>query len=264
MTDSRIFSIATVGGSSFEVTVPLTGRVEDLYNECGKHDLIKNPFFTLATEDHSILDCLSAPLPEATSLTLILESFENVACESARKILESAPVAGESACPSDFSEKAQLGLCRDLGKFPTKDFKNDPRMDECASYHDFDLGEYRVVQATLVDGLGKYRSLVGVINLGDGDCNTGMWGPLYLRPDFREVGGLKSSGDTESQIALTDSSWYEAPANYPKSGGAILLGGGENASSTLERHLALALTGAFWDLVSPGEEDWPDAEANED
>merc|ERR1712060_763778 len=84
----------------------------------------------------------------------------------------------------------------------------------------------------------------GVINEGDGDANTGMWGSVYLRPGLQEVATIRSCGDTESEWTIKDDTWYTAPsAPLPDCGDDGLCGGG-NATTPLSKHLAHAL--ASW------------------
>merc|ERR1711972_774139 len=97
---------------------------------------------------------------------------------------------------------------------------------------------------TLIDGKEKPLKMIGVINSGDADCNSGFWGSVYLRPDFIEIGGIISSGDTESTWEIKDGSWYAAP-EPPILRNRNDLCGGRNSKSPLETHLSHALAAAM-------------------
>merc|ERR1712224_860744 len=87
----------------------------------------------------------------------------------------------------------------------------DPRMADFME-DDYDSCEYTVLEMTLIDGKDQHARLIGVINDGDADCNSGFWGAIYLRPTFKEVGSIVSSGDTESTWEITDDTWYTQPS----------------------------------------------------
>mmetsp|Transcript_7051 Transcript_7051/g.17706 ORF Transcript_7051/g.17706 Transcript_7051/m.17706 type:complete len:81 (-) Transcript_7051:168-410(-) len=76
---------------------------------------------------------------------------------------------------------------------------------------------------------------------------AGTIGSIYLRPSFKEVGGILSYGDTGSKWDITDASWYKVPASVPPCNSE--LSGGSNAQSPLENHLACALSIAFWGRI---------------
>eukprot|EP00401_Gymnodinium_catenatum_P044989 CAMPEP_0117577808 /NCGR_PEP_ID=MMETSP0784-20121206/63629_1 /TAXON_ID=39447 /ORGANISM="" /LENGTH=215 /DNA_ID=CAMNT_0005377353 /DNA_START=310 /DNA_END=953 /DNA_ORIENTATION=+ len=190
--------------------------------------------FHLVGQDGQRFDNPSEAVPGNLALHCVSEDLTSL-CPPAQRILEAA--APEALPESqDMLGRFRLGRCRELGSFPTPEWKEDPRMPDFVEYHDFKIGFYRVCELMLIDGNNKRARLVGVINDGDADCNTGLWGPIYLRPSLREVGAIRSSGDTESEWEIADGSWYTAPA-------AALppcksdLAGGPSAKTPLETHL---------------------------
>jgi len=144
----------------------------------------------------------------------------------------------------EIRERLHLGTCRRLGEFPTQEWKEDPRMADFMEYHNYSFCRYNVLELTIIDGSGQPARLLGVINDGDADCNSGFWGSVYLRPSFTEIGGIVSSGDTESSWEINDAAWYVEPSPpLPKNRNDLC--GGSNAESPLETHLSHALAAAM-------------------
>jgi len=238
----RTFAAQTLGGTGFEVTVPSDCRAERLVEELAQADK-PGMLFHLVAEDGSILDDMSAPLPAGRRLTVVVENPSPL-CGAAQEVLRKAG-RPEARGDAETLARFRLGRCGRIGDFPSAEWKEDPRMEDCMSYHDYELGRYEVLELTLIDGEGKHRRLVGVINSGDADCNTGFWGSVYLRPGFEEVGGILSYGDTESKWEIQDSSWYTAPSTPLEPCKGDLVGGPE-AETPLETHLAHALAMAYY------------------
>jgi len=139
-------------------------------------------------------------------------------------------------------ERLGLGTCRKLGEFPTKEWKEDPRMPDFMKDHDYGICRYNVLEMTIIDGAGTPARLIGVIN--DGDEDNGFWGSVYLRPSFKEIGGL-STGDAESCWEINDAAWY-VEHSRPLPQNKKLECGGPNAESQLETHLSHALAFAMY------------------
>lgn len=86
-----------------------------------------------------------------------------------------------------------------LGYFPTKEWKDDPTMPDFVSYHKFKLGFYTVAEFDMTDASGKvHEKVTTVINNGDGDCNSGHWGGIFVETQC--IAKIWSSGDTESTV----------------------------------------------------------------
>ena len=95
-----------------------------------------------------------------------------------------------------------------IGSFATGKWKEDPEMPDFLSYHNYELGIYRVADVEIFDGNDGTKKLTVVINDGDGDCNTGYWGAIFEQCDKKEIARIISSGDTETTIRA------EVPNNY--------------------------------------------------
>lgn len=233
----RVFKVQSLGGTGFEVSVPSKSTVEDLSSQVGSVGSC-GVLFHLISEDGTMLDDPSGPLPSGSTMSVVKENPEPL-CKAAQMVLNAAVWVQGNGRHENLA-LLHLGKCCCFGKFPTKEWKDDPRMADFMEYNNFELGEYNIYQLTLVDGAGKYKELIGVINTGDADCNSGFWGSVYLRPEFKEVGGIFSRGDSESKWEITDGSWYIAPSSaLPQCENELT--GGVNASTPLETHLAHAL-----------------------
>jgi len=135
-------------------------------------------------------------------------------------------------------------------------------MSRWAAFTDYKYGKYYVLEMTLIDGKDDHLRLLGIINTGDADCNTGYWGSVYTRPDFKEIATLE--GDTNSSHWNTDDtvdtvdSCYTAPSpalpkcNNPDQGPLL---GGQSAESPFEVHLSHALGLALCGKISPPADD---------
>lgn len=243
-TDVRQFKVKTVGGSEREIVVPGDANITYLEAQVAQamglglcfslatmgeekpstplplagQRLARKPRRKATPADEKFAQAPAA-LPIADDITCIIENPSSL-CVAAQEVLKR--VRPKVLNSKDFKELAETGLgrCRTLGSLKTAQFKEDPYMPEWMAYHledDMDIGKYDVVELELIDGAKKCHKLVGVINDGDADCNSGLWGPIYLRPSFKMVGGITSSGDTESEWKISDSSWYveDAMATYP-------------------------------------------------
>lgn len=81
-----------------------------------------------------------------------------------------------------------------IGIFPSNGWLEDPTYDEI--FHDREyLGNYRVVDFDVTDGNGSVMKLNAVINIGDGDSNTGFWGAVFKRYTSKKVVTIYSFSD---------------------------------------------------------------------
>jgi len=74
-----------------------------------------------------------------------------------------------------------------------------------------------------------------------------MFGSIYLRPNFQEIGKLHNKGSDglgsgSSEWRFEDQSWYEDHATPLPSCESERCGGGERAKTPLQMHLAHALS----------------------
>lgn len=228
-------------GRSFEVSLPAASSVGDLLQKV-REEPETGPYLYICCDGGEILDDPSAPLPGISQLTCIAENPAPL-CPAALKVFKAVRPGPGNGEPEDL-HRLHLGKCRKLGSFPTRRWKNDPRMAEMVDFHNFEIGRYNVVEMALIDGSGQLCRLLGVINVGDADGNFGFWGSVYLRPAFQEIGGLNDSGDTESTWDIKDDSWY-VPHSSPPPRNEDSLMGGTNAKTPLETHLSHALATAF-------------------
>lgn len=240
--EARTFQASTLGGRAFAVSVPGGSTVGDLWEECSRAGGL-GALFALVPEGGP---GLSAALPAGSHLSIVAEKPESTVCEAACKVLREA-TAGVGRGSAEELRQCCLGRCRYLGAFPTKLWTEDPRMAEFMKSHDYGFCEYEVLELTLIDGADRHHQLIGVINAGSADFNSGHWGSIYLRPSFQEVGGILSYGDTASKWDITDASWYKDPARVPPCKSKLL--GGWNAETRLENHLSCALSMAYWGSV---------------
>merc|ERR1711879_717050 len=171
-------------------------------------------------------------------------------CEAAEKVLKSSGGKKPEADTEEMRQKKEalrLGTCRELGDFPSSEWKDDARMPDFMwdGEHFNDMGKYYVLDLTLIDGNDEQKKLIGVINGGDADANSGVWGSVYLMPGFEEIGGIISTDeDSVSKWEISDASWYTPPAT-PLPRNRLGLCGGPDSTSPLETHLSHALTVAM-------------------
>jgi len=244
----RTFKVTTLGGEDFEVKIPARGNVGDLETEVAKSRGL-GLCFTLVGPDNQQLNDISAPLPELNEISCHVENPSEL-CAAAQKVLQGALPEGKE-CPEQ-REALHLGRCRTLGEsfagskwkkgFIDSDFLDAEvdSGDETDSEIDM-FGDYDVYEFTLIDGDDKCHRLIGVINSGSADANTGMWGSVYLRPGFQEVGKIVATGGSESTWSSKAGAWYKDPSTPLKRCENALCGGGHHASTPLCNHLAHAL-----------------------
>lgn len=237
----RTFSIKTLGGEEFEVSVPGHSDVGDLEAEVAK-TMGLGLCFTLIGTDGQLLNDISVPLPKEGQLSCQVESPSQL-CAAAQKVLQKKVPKGKEST-EERREDLHLGRCRALGRFPCEMWTEggiDPDiLDDDGDTH-FDLfGAYCVYEFTLMDADDKRLRLIGVINDGDEGSNSGMWGSVYLRPGLQEVGTIRSNEECSSIWAFQDESWYKAPQTLPQCDDKMF-GGSENAKTPLQNHLAHAL-----------------------
>jgi len=235
----RQFKVKMLGGSELEVAVRADGNVTDLEVQVAKAMGLGLCFRLVATDEQ--ISQASESLPAGNGITCIVEN-PSALCAAAQKALLQAPQKWD---PTELKKLADIGLgrCRTVGSFDTAQFKEDPYMPKFMHEHfEFgtDIGRYYVIEFSLIDGAKKCHQLIGVINEGDADCNSGFWGPVYLRPEFKRVGGLISWGDGESKWKISDRSWYhDADTGLFSCGNEWC--GGPQARTPLTEHLAHAL-----------------------
>lgn len=246
----RTFNVTTLGGEEFEVNISAQGNVGDLETEVAKSRGL-GLCFTLIGPNNQQLNDISAPLPDGNEISCHVENPSEL-CAAARKVLNDALPEGKE-CPEE-REVLRLGRCRKLGEsFPGSKWKKGG-IDSAISHAEVDsgdetnseidmYGDYDVYEFTLIDGDDKCHRLIGIINGGDADANTGMWGSVYLRPGFQEVGKILSTGDCQSRWSSKAGAWYNDPSTPLKQCNVALFGG-HHASTPLCNHLAHALESA--------------------
>lgn len=239
---ARTFTTKTLGGSQSEVSLPGSADVGDLEAAVAKATGV-GFCFSLLDASGKQLDDISAPLPADAELHLHVENASEL-CAAAQRVLKSTFRRGTED-PEKLST-LRLGSCRTLGSFPGSEWKEggiESAISDIESDDEtYDMyGSYDVCEFTLLDADGKRLRLVGVINNGDADSNTGMWGSVYLRPALQEVGTIRSHGDSESVWSFEDAAWYKAPSAPLPRCVDTLRGGGRNATTPLHTHLAHAL-----------------------
>ena len=102
---------------------------------------------------------------------------------------------------------APLSNIQLVGNFPTSAWRDDPTMPDFCAMHKYRLGHYCVADLTLTDGANQKHDLTMIVNMGDGDCNTGYWGGVFRRlgsgdgdDTYQTVARVWSTGDTETTI----------------------------------------------------------------
>jgi hypothetical protein len=101
-----------------------------------------------------------------------------------------------------------------LGYFPTVKWKDDPMMPEFCAYHKFRIGYYQVANCDLCDASGNVMQLTVVVNVGDGDCNSGYWGGVFQRYAPHDcIAQFESSGDTETTTRQQQQQQQEGVSN---------------------------------------------------
>lgn len=250
----RTFKVKSLGGEVVEVKIPGRSDVGALEAAVAKEKGL-GLCFTLIDADGQQLNNISAPLPMVSEVSCQVEN-PFALCKAAQEVLKKAKPHGKE--DADLVADLRLGRCRTLGgPFSGSRWKKGG-IDSAISDIEVDSGDetdeeidmygsYDVYELTIIDGNDKRHRLIGVINGGDADANTGMWGSVYLRPAFQEVGKLRSNGDCESVWTFEDdASWYKDPPfpGFAECGNRIC-GGGENAKTPLQHHLAHALEKAF-------------------
>lgn len=249
----RSFTLAMLS-KTVGVKVPCDGNVGDLLDVAAK-ELGVGPFFNLWDASGQILDDKSAPLPSVPTVTCVVEDASSL-CPAARRVLEQPAPELELGEPRKL-QKLRLGRCRSLGTFPTSEWKEDSRMADCCfipASMNYQVGLYRVLELTIIDGRDQPMRLIGVINEGYDMRSSGYWGSFFLRPGFQDIGGISGDGDEESDWDIQDDSWYVAPSPaLPRCDSALC--GGESADSPLETHLAHALALALRGTTRQIEED---------
>lgn len=253
-TGTRQYKVRMIGGAAVDVTVLSTGNVADL--EVQVASMMRLGFcFSLLVADEKLGQPL-ASLPDGDDITCVVESPSSLSAAIAQRVVNAAP---KRWGPEELKNlaKAHLGRCRTVGTFETTLLKEDSYIPDFIREHieddlGMEMGRYYVLELEIIDGASKCHKLLGVINEGDADCNTGYWGPVYLRPSFKQVGGLVSCGDCESEWKISDNSWYnDTNADSDAYGfgatfGANALCGGSNACTTLQHRLAKAVEVAIF------------------
>jgi len=245
---SRTFQVHSIGGSVLEVSVPSNGDVDELssrISSIGSHGML----FHLISRDGTVLGDLAGPLPTECKLNIIKENPSPL-FEAAQTVLHQATWP-QTRGTTDHLESLRLGKCCQLGEFEDEGMNDVLEFFEGMSFDSvFESMKnadpnYTVFQMTLIDGSDKCKHLIGVINTGFPDANTGMWGEIYLRPEFKTVGNIRDVGtDSESVWEITDSTWYVPPSvALPECKNRMT--GGNHASSPLEIHLSHALEIAY-------------------
>ena len=86
-----------------------------------------------------------------------------------------------------------------IGIFPSSGWLEDPTYDEIFHGRDY-IDNYRVVDFDVTDGNGSVMKLNAVVNIGDGDCNTGFWGAVFERDTSKKVVIIHSFSDTATKV----------------------------------------------------------------
>lgn len=241
----RTFRVRTSGGLSaadgeqFEVQVLADSNVGLLEEEISRK--CKVGFCVSLFAGDQMLCDTSACLPAVEELTAIPESLAEL-CPAARRVLERSFRSGLE--DPEALQRLRLGRCRCLGKFPGSQWKRGGIQSAISDIESGDgddrydmYGSYSVYELTLVMEGEKRARLIGVVNEGNFDANTGMWGSVYLRPGLREVATIRSSGDSESVWSIKRDSWYTPPVvPLPACEWNMV-----RASTPLKRHLTHAL-----------------------
>lgn len=230
-----------VGGETFTVSVATACNIGDVENKIREVQGLGTLFY-LVDESGTILGDACASLPPSDQLSCIMDDPSPL-CTAAQNLLKTAMPKTVKCDPCKLQE-LHLGAPMCYGSFSTREWKDDSRMANFMEYHDYNFCDYHVWEMILIDGQGKQIKLLGVINDGDADCNSGMWGSIYLRPGFKEIGGIKSTGDTESTIDITDDTWYTAP-DPPLRPCKDEFCGGRHAKTPPEIHIAHAIRFAY-------------------
>jgi len=243
-TATRRFTIKTLGGEAFQVSLPAHGDLGDLEAAVAKQRKT-GLCFSLLDDNGRLLNDISCALPAEIELQCLVENTCGL-CEAAQDVLKRVFPRGME--DPVMLERLRLGRCRRLGCFPGSAWK-DGGID--SAYSDSEIedemydyrGAYQVYEFTLVDGDGTRHRLIGVINESDNGVNRGMWGSVYLRPGMKEVALIRSCDQSLSASIwkICDESWYKIPsAPLPKCE-ILLIGGDRNAKTALQTHLAHAL-----------------------
>lgn len=255
----RAFDVQTMGGEQFGVSVPLGSTVGDLLEKISKEKGL-GFCFSLISNGGQVLSDPACPVPEDNKLQCVVENLSEL-CEEAQQILKSIPFTVPKVPQS--AHNLRLGPCRFLGSFPYSKWreieKEDMLSDIEADYADNDYTtgkekplERRVHELSLIDGDNNHIRLIGVIRPGYVgqnariSYNSGMVGPIYLRPGFQQVGKIQHTSEEScgsEWILDEDISWYKEPqSGLPHSPCEEEdYGGSEMATTTLQMHLALAL-----------------------
>jgi hypothetical protein len=251
-TGTRQYKVNTMGGATVDVTVPSAGNVADLEMQVASAMRLGFCFSLLVADEK--LDQPSASLPDGDDITCVVENPSSLSAAISQKVVNAAPTRWG---PEELKKlaKAHLGRCRTVDTFETTLFKEDPYMPDFIREHieddiGLEMGIYCVLELEIIDGASTCHKLIGVINEGDSDCNSGYWGPVYLRPSFKQVGGLLSCGDCESEWKISDSSWFNDTDGdsdeyaFGAAFGQEALCGASNARTTLQCRLARAVCAA--------------------
>lgn len=246
--ETRTLKITMLNGDDFEVSVPSNSDVGDLEAAVAKQRQL-GPCFTLMGNDSQHLDDISAPLPEEAQFSCFVEDISELP-SAAHSILKRV-FKRDAEDPKKLHD-LRLGRCRKFGKFPGSQWKEGgiesaisdlEEEDDDDSIYDM-YGEYNVMEFTLVNGDNKRLRFIAIINEGDADANTGMWGSVYRRPCMQLVATIRSDGDTESQWCIEDDVVYKAPSESLIVCDSQLFGGGDKATTPFMVHLAHALAAA--------------------
>lgn len=245
---TRTFTISTIGGEQFEVSVTSDADVGDLVAEVAFTRGL-GLCFSLIGADGNILEDASAPLPQESALKVHVENTSRLPV-AAQEVLEKVFKRDKHLDEPDQFREKRLGRCRKLGRFPGCQWKEGGIESAISDIEDEDetydmYGSYIVYEFTLLDGDDNCIRLVGVINEGNADANTGMWGSVYLRPGLTEVATIRSYGDTESVWKIKPGFDYKKPSLALPPCDFELLGGGRNANTPEKLHLAHALQAAY-------------------
>lgn len=120
-----------------------------------------------------------------------------------------------------------------------QDFGDDP-----ADYFD-DIGEYYWFDFDIVGSDGKLIQLRMVVNVGDADCNDGMWGEVWKRNTKELVANILSTGDCRTTINAVSKKYIDMYKDN-KTWIPILMGNKYANNLELEKLIYLAIEICFY------------------
>jgi len=240
----RCFDVTKLGGEQFTVSVTEESTLGDLLAKISKETGLAFCFSLISATGEVLIDPAGV-LPKEGQLQCVVENLA-VLCNEAQELLKSIAFTAAPQVP-ELTDLC-LGSCRWLGS--------------CRKGADVDKAGSKgiakdVYELTLLDGENKCIELIGVIRPGRMSYNSGMTGPIYLRPGFKKVGELATftykhflkgrlqHEEHRAEWVFNDVSWYKEPKSRLPSCRADDFGAcGEFNATSLQTHLAHALLAA--------------------